>query len=110
MNTARQISDAVCKALQDRNWKRAQSLLEQGIATLATKPENVYDPFEDRSPLTVLGLETMVVNLLERDGILTVGDLRAAIERGRLHQIDRIGVKHVLRITSAARRYRPPNR
>jgi hypothetical protein len=110
VDTPRAISDAIHKALQDRNYRRAVSVLEQGIATLAQKPADRYDPYEDRTSIAVLGFDSSTVTLLEDSDIFTIGDLRSAIEKGTLHEIGYIGVKRVLTICKAVQRYRPANR
>lgn len=71
MNTPRQISLNVREALEQKKFKRALSILEQGIAGLAREPHINY---RDDEPLTLLRINQRIINSLDEQGIRTVFD------------------------------------
>jgi len=80
MNTPRQISLNVRDALEKKEFKRALSILEQGIAGLVHEPHVNY---RDDEPLTLLRINQRIINSLDEQGVHTVGQLRE-----RLHEIE----------------------
>lgn len=107
MDSPTAIAEAIRVALEKRRFKRAMSILEQGILTLARshpKPACLYD---DDTPVSELGLEYRTVQALDRHGIITLGKLRRAVAEGQLPMVSDIGAKTIDKIEQKLLTYHP---
>ena len=109
MKTASEVSEAIRRALVRRQWKRAISILEQGIYTLHELPPEIPDdPFDDPTPCASIGLNVRILRALENfAGIVTVGQLRHLIADGKLRAVPDLGVRAELIIQERLVSYRP---
>jgi len=107
LDTPESVAEAIGKALARREWKRAFSILEQGIVTLSRTPRRVYEPYNDMSPVALLRLSRRLLNHLEEAGIDTIGQLRLAYVTGKVAGMRDIGDITLGEIAMALTHYRP---
>lgn len=109
MKTASEVSEAIRRALVKRQWKRAISILEQGIYTLHELPPEIPDdPFDDPTPCASIGLNVRILRALENfSGIVTVGQLRRLIADGKLRAVPDLGIAAEAVVQERLVSYRP---
>lgn len=109
MKTAVEVSEAIRRALVKRQYKKAMSILEQGINTLQELPSELPDdPFDDPTPCAAIGLNVRILRDLENfAGIVTVGQLRQLIADGKLRAVPDLGVRAEMVIQERLVSYKP---
>jgi len=109
MRDAITIASEIQQALEQRQWKRALSILEQGIGTLArTAPKSPHNSADDNLALELLNISVRTLETLQnKGGISKIGELRQLIREGKLRLIDDIGVASEVEICNALAECRP---
>ena len=109
MNTAADVAEEIRRALVKRQFLKAQSILEQGIVTLANQPAEIPDnPYDDPTPAACLGLGVRILQAIEEFyGAVTVGKLRRLVADGKLRNVPDIGELSERLIADAIVNYKP---
>lgn len=109
MRSVQTIMNAIEQALLAKQWKKALSILEQGVVTLASAPpDGEYNPLTDETHLASIGLDARVLRVLETwSNITTVGQLQHVIREGKLETIASLGPVGVDQIHRALANYKP---
>lgn len=108
-HSAASVAEDVRRALVKREYKRALSILEQGIVTLATEPAELPDdPYDDPTPMHAIGISVQIMEAIEKHyGLMTVGKLRRLVKDGKLRNVPAIGERSEQLISDALVAYKP---